>query len=150
MRKHSHTIGELESSDSAIGSGLYNPEITAQTYATLSQYSVLALTAGYNVIVDATCLHHAERNLLHTTAKNCAARFAILNCTAEDQILNQRITARQAKHQDASEADLTVLDWQRENLEPLSADEQRLTLTIDTGQDSSAKEIVRQLQNIAL
>jgi aminoglycoside phosphotransferase family enzyme/predicted kinase len=150
VRKQSHAIGELESSGSAVGTGLYNPQITAQTYAMLAQFSVIALTAGYNVIVDATCLRHIERDLLQTTAKNCAARFAILNCTAEDKILNQRVTARQVKQHDASEADLTVLDWQRANLEPLSADEQRLTLTIDTGQNSSAEEITRGLQNIAL
>jgi uncharacterized protein len=150
VRKQSHAIGELESSDSSVGSGLYNPEITAETYTTLSQFSKIALTAGYNVIVDATCLHHAERDLLQTTAKNCAARFAILNCTADDQILNQRVTARQVKKHDASEADLTVLNWQRASLEPLSDVEQRVALTINTGKDSSAEEIVRQLQNIAL
>jgi len=149
VRKQLHDIGELESSESGLGEGLYDAQITAQTYATLAQYSAVALTAGYDVIVDATCLRHADRAALRSVANHCAARVALLDCTADDQVLIERINSRHKTGRDASEANLRVLDWQRANLESLSADEQRQTLTVDTGQNQEIGEIARQLRKIA-
>ena len=149
VRKRLHRVEELDSSASTVGQGLYEPGVTRQTYEALAQYAKIALSAGYNVIVDATFLRGAERDLLRSVAGECAAQFAILDCTADDRILTERIVKRHMSGQDASEADLAVLDWQRENSEPLSGIEQRHTLTIDTGGHVAAGEIVRQLVNLA-
>jgi hypothetical protein len=150
VRKRLLRIGELESSGSAVGKGLYDPEITAKTYGTLARFAAIALTAGYDVIVDATFLRRADRISLQTVATNSKARFAILDCTAEERILAERVEKRHATGHDASEADLAVLDWQRANLEPLSEDEQRRTLTVDTGRHSAVDEIARRLRKIAV
>jgi len=107
------------------------------------------LTTGYDVIVDATFLRRADRSMLLTVAENLTAKFAILDCTADDRILAERVRKRHASGSDASEADLAVLDWQRENLESLTTEEQRHTLTVDTGRHSAASDIARQLRNIA-
>jgi hypothetical protein len=149
VRKQLLHIGELESSGSTVGQGRYDPGITSQIYATLAQFSAVALTAGYDVIVDATFLCRANRALLKSVAKNCAVRFAILDCTADDRVLIERVEKRHLAGHDASEADLAVLDWQKENLESWSVDEQRHVLTVDTGRDSAADEIARLLCKIA-
>jgi predicted kinase len=149
VRKQLHQVGELESSGSAVGKGLYDPDITAKIYGTLARFAAIALTAGYDVIVDATFLHRADRASLQTIAVNCTARFAILDCTADDRILTERVEKRRAAGHDASEADLAVLDWQRANLEPLSEEEQRHTLTVDTGRHSAVDEITRRLRKIS-
>jgi len=149
VRKQLHQVGELESSGSAVGKGLYDPGITAKTYGTLARFAAIALTAGYDVIVDATFLRRADRNSLQTVATNSKARFAILDCTADDRILTKRVEKRHATGRDASEADLAVLDWQRANLEPLSEEEQRHTLTVDTGRHSAVDEITRHLRKIS-
>ncbi|MAF82670.1 MAG: hypothetical protein CL797_01030 [Chromatiales bacterium] len=149
MRKQLFKLGELDSSGSAISTGLYDPGITTKIYNLLAQHSTTALTAGYNVIVDATFLRHAYRESLRSVAQKCESRFAILNCIADKQILAKRIRQRQTNQHDASEADLAVLDWQRTNLEPLTDDEQRHVLTIDTGQELDTEEIIRRLHEIA-
>jgi len=149
VRKQLHAIGELESSGSDIGEGLYDADITSQTYQALAEFSAIALTAGYDVIVDATCLHQANRAALRSVAHKCTARFAILDCTADTRILAERIKSRRMAGHDASEADLAVFDWQQANLEPLSADEQRQSLTVDTGRNPVPAEIAQQLRKIA-
>jgi len=150
VRKQLLHIGELESSGSAVGQGLYDPDVTTQVYATLARLAAVALTAGYNVIVDATFLCRTDRALLQSVAENCAARFAILDCTADERVLAERVEKRHRTGHDASEADLAVLDWQRENVEPLSGIEQRHALTVDTGRNSAASEIAWRLREIAL
>lgn len=148
VRKQLHQLGELESSRSPVGEGIYVPSISAKTYQTLARFSAAALTAGYDVIIDATCLQLAERAALRSAAESCGAGFAILDCTAEDRILAARVEQRRASGGDASEADLTVLDWQRSHAQPLSAEEQSCALTVDTGRNLSAREITQRLQAI--
>jgi len=149
VRKQMQQVGELETSGSAPGKDLYDPELTLKTYKRLARFSTVALTAGYDVVVDATFLRRADRDSLQSVAHTCAARFAILDCTADDRVLVERVETRRAKRYDASEADLTVLDWQRTRLEPLTPAEQCHTLTVDTGHDSSARDIVHSLRKIA-
>ena len=148
VRKHAHRIDELESSGSAIGAGLYEPAKTRQTYETLARFAIDALTAGYDVIVDATFLRRMDRSLLQSVADRLAAPYVILDCIADDRILAERIRTRLATGSDASEADLSVLEWQRANLDPLSAEEQRRTVTIDTGRHWAASDIIRQIRAI--
>lgn len=149
VRKQLLKVGELESSGSAVGKGLYGPDVTSLTYEMLARFSAIALTAGYDVIVDATFLRRTDRASLQSIAGNCAAGFTILDCSADDRVLAERIQMRNATRRDASEADLTVLDWQRENLEPLSGSEQRHVLAVDTGRHLAVDEIARQLREIA-
>src|SRR5262249_51928569 len=83
----------------------------------------LTLAAGWPVIVDAAFLRRAEREDFRRLAFEQGVPFAILHCEAPPDVLRDRVRARQARRDDASEADLGVLERQLASEEPLAEEE---------------------------
>ncbi len=81
------------------------------------------LRAGWSVIVDAAFLKRAERADFRALAGELGLAFGILAPQATPAQLRQRIQARSALGQDASEATLAVLAQQMAVIEPLTPDE---------------------------
>lgn len=121
---------------SALGAGLYAPDRTAQTYARLRALSGTVLEAGYAAIVDATFLAQAQRAAFATLAREAGVPFAIAACEAPEGELRARVSARQRRARDASEADLQVLEHQLASREPLSAAELADSIRFDAGRAS--------------
>ncbi|MES2090995.1 MAG: AAA family ATPase [Pseudomonadota bacterium] len=113
-------------------SGVYEAEATRRTYARLRELAACVLSAGYRVIVDATFLRAADRADFHRLAKELRVPFTILHCHAPPEILRERVHTRRARGDDASEADLSVLERQLVMCEPLLAPEQVCAITVDT------------------
>lgn len=124
-RKRIHGLPLDIASRSGLAAGIYDVESSARTYARLAEIADRCLGAGWSVIVDAAFLEREQRQVFHRLAERHAASFSILACSAPLEELQRRIAAR---HDDASEATLTVLDWQRTRAEPLTADEQRFVI----------------------
>ena len=112
-----------------IGEGIYTDEVTERTYARLAELAGEIMEAGYSVIVDAAFLKIDQRQRFQRLAAAKQATFIILECTASPETLRQRIVARQ---KNASDADLSVLEHQFRNRQPLSESERLYTLGIDT------------------
>lgn len=118
---------------SAHGQGqVYEAEATQRTYARLRELAGCALSAGYRVIVDATFLRAADRDDFHRLANELRVPFTILHCHAPPDTLRERVRQRRARGDDASEADLLVLERQLVVCEPLHAQEQVCAITVDT------------------
>jgi predicted kinase len=115
-----------------VSSSRYSPEATKTTYLHLAGMASALLHAGFSVIIDATFLKGWQRSLFHQLAAKLQVPLLILDCQASKDQLNKRITARQQRGIDASEADLSVLDWQRSDAEPLTAEEGRKALVVDS------------------
>jgi hypothetical protein len=113
---------------SGIDAGIYAPEVHTQVYAYLRQLAASLLAAGWSVIVDATFLQRADRDVFCALAAEQNARFAIMAPQARPEQLRARILARNAQGTDASEATLAVLAHQRDELEPLTGDEKVFVL----------------------
>lgn len=111
---------------------IYAPDATVRTYQWLGRGARTALQAGYPVIVDATFLQHSQRAAFCAIAAELNAPFTILNCTASDACLRERVAARSALGDDASEADLAVLERQLAEREPLRPDEAGFALELAT------------------
>jgi len=122
---------------------IYTPDATARTFERLTECARMALRAGYPVIVDAAFLRRAERNVFRALAAELRVPFTILRCTADEARLCDRVAARSTSGTDASEADLGVLERQREYCEPLSADERVSTLEIATDGPVDAAALCR-------
>ena len=131
-RKRLHGLEAGARTGSAIGGGLYDPRATERTYARLAGIATIALRNGFDAIVDATFLRHAERAVFAQLAADAYARFAILDCSAPNDVLRRRIVARSATTGDASEANLAVLDRQLANHDPLAPDEQTAVVPVAT------------------
>lgn len=127
-RKRLFKLGRLAQSNSGINAGIYAPEVHAQVYAHLRELAASLLAAGWSVMVDATFLKRADRDVFRALAVEQNARFAILAPQASPEQLRARILARNAAGTDASEATLAVLAHQQHELESLTDDERVFVL----------------------
>jgi uncharacterized protein len=104
---------------------MYSDDATEQTYRRLGELAGRVLDAGYSVIVDATFLRRSDRDRFHDLANQHGVGFAILDCHSDPQTLRQRVADRASRGDDASDADLRVLENQLAHQEPLSPEELR-------------------------
>ncbi|MEE4299353.1 MAG: AAA family ATPase [Pseudomonadales bacterium] len=94
------------------GARLYAAEATERTFASLEARAGALLAAGLDVIVDATFLDASLRGRFAGLAALPGVRGALLECSAQPATLRARIEARAAAGEDASDADLAVLEMQ--------------------------------------
>jgi aminoglycoside phosphotransferase family enzyme/predicted kinase len=127
-RKRLHGLAPLQASDPAQRTRFYGPQASALTYGSLQQRAEALLQAGWSVVVDAAFLKRHERDAFAALARAQGCAFGILAPQAPLEVLRQRITHRQARGRDPSEATLDVLEQQLQSIEPLGDDEPRLPL----------------------
>jgi aminoglycoside phosphotransferase family enzyme len=144
-RKRLFGLAATDRSGSNVAQGIYSADASTQTYARLAQLSSLLLDSGFNVIVDATFLRRADREPFIQLANTRNIRWHLLDVTAAEPILRERIVARHAGRSDASEADLAVLDHQLHNHEPFTADEQNHCLPLNTDGEWSVAPLIHVL-----
>lgn len=111
---------------------IYTPEANRRTFGRLKECARTALQAGYPVIVDAAFLRRAERRAFQALAAGLRVPFSILHCQAGESQLQQRVAARGAAGNDASEADMNVLERQLARQEPLDMDERAVAIDVIT------------------
>jgi aminoglycoside phosphotransferase family enzyme/predicted kinase len=107
-------------------SELYSPEGIGAVYRRLLLQAEILLQQGQMVIVDATFLTRDQRKPFQLLAGRLDARFAIVACTANADILRERLAERSRKGTDASDAGATVMEAQLSQVEPPGADEPAL------------------------
>lgn len=125
-----------------VGQGNYTIASIDRTYRRLAECAEYALAGGCSVIVDATFLERAHRDLFRTLARRYRCGYLIVSCTADAATLGARVDLRAQGGTDPSEADRAVLDHQLRSQQPLSADELLDTVSIDTSRPVSADAAV--------
>ncbi len=121
----------------------YTPEATRNTYSHLHELAASCLEAGYSVIIDATYLEHQYRKQALKIAVSSELPFLAISLQFPVDILEQRITQRIEKDNDASEATISVLHGQLAKAESLSDDEHQYTLVISDNDDILEKIITK-------
>lgn len=99
---------------------LYTPEMKHRTYARLAECADSCLQAGLNVIVDATFLERADRDLLRAVARRLRTRCAIVSCQADEATLRDRVHDRGLAGTDVSDANQDVITRQLRHSTALS------------------------------
>ena len=138
-RKRLAGIDFMTRAKAELAQGIYTPEMNQRTYAYLLDQARAILDAGFSVIVDAAFLDAQRRAPFAQLAREMQIPFVILQCVASASTLRQRICLRQ---NDASDADLDVLEHQLAHLKPLSADELQQAIMIDTEQALDLAKLV--------
>jgi aminoglycoside phosphotransferase family enzyme/predicted kinase len=135
-RKRLFGLGTQENSRAVVGD-IYGSEATRRTFARLHELARGILSAGFPVIVDAAFLKQEEREDFRELAQYMSVPFAIASLHADDRNLRERI---QHRSNDASEADVEVLEMLRAAQQPLSRHELAFTAKFTTGEapDSAA------------
>ncbi len=127
---------------------LYSEEISRQTYRKLLDLAKLCINEGVTVIVDATFLKRCHRKLFMELAEKQQVPCRILHFSASEPVLNERVRKRYLTGNDASEADIAVLNLQLRKLEPLEAGEHAISININTEQAIDGASVAALLQSI--
>lgn len=122
-RKRLFGLDALTRSGSALNAGLYSDEATRATYTRLCDLARPALQGGYSVVLDATFLRRAQRDMARQLAATMGLRFFIIDFDTDEAVLRERVSRRAARADEASEADLAVLAAQLRDAEALGPDE---------------------------
>lgn len=140
VRKRLAGLEETADSQSGIASGIYDRKAGQAVYKKLFEDARRMLAAGFDVILDAAFLNMALRQQAKRLAADCVADFVIVQAAASQETLRERLRQRAAAGKDASEAGLTVLRYQLDTTDPLSADESghAVIANTDAGVDPSA------------
>ena len=125
---------------------LYGPDATQQTYSRLAELAGLILAAGYPVIVDATHLQRAQRQVIRHAIENQGVPCLILHCQAPLDTIEIWLNARQRKGADPSDADIHVVNLQLQQMEPLDDQEKQISLRVATDQPDSLDQLTEQLR----
>jgi aminoglycoside phosphotransferase family enzyme/predicted kinase len=133
-RKRLFGVDPLQRSDAARQALLYSNHAGKATQQRLRDLATLTLQSGYSVILDATFLARGARQQARALADSLGAGFAILHFEARPETLRERVRSRAVRRDDASDADLAVLESQRVNAQPLQDDELDAVLQVDAEQ----------------
>lgn len=139
-RKRLHCLGPLADSH-ANAIDIYTPEATERTFAHLRTLASRVLQAGWPTIVDVASLKRVERERFHAVATGLGVPFTLLACDAPPAVLRERVSRREARRDDASEAGVAVLERLTNVREPLDAQERSWAIEVDTTQPLSAAEL---------
>ena len=131
QRKRLFGLPALGHTDPHTRARVYSDEATEATHALLRELAALALGGGYNVILDATFLAHEQRQRARLLADGLGVRFVIIDFHASAATLRERVLQRTLRADDASEADLSVLEAQLANVEPLRPEEAATVFRFD-------------------
>jgi aminoglycoside phosphotransferase family enzyme/predicted kinase len=139
-----------DSGASGYEQGKYSPEFSRRTYSRLVECAQACLDGSVDAIVDAAFLHAEDRRLFRDLAARCGARLIVLSCTAPPDVLMRRVSERQERRADPSEAGVEVLARQLQHLEPIDPGETAQTITIDTAQPDALQNALGAIARFAL
>ena len=148
-RKRLSGLAETASSRSSPGEGLYDERSNERVYRRIGDVAGSILDAGYSAIVDAAFLREPERRQFLQLGRDRDLPVAIVDVTADDVVMADRISAREAEGRDASEAGREVLEFQRQSQDPLTDDERRVTVDCDNSVSIDAAELAKSLLMMA-
>ncbi|MDO9103754.1 MAG: AAA family ATPase [Methylovulum sp.] len=124
---------------------VYTQTASRQTYQRLAELTTTVIQAGFSAIVDATFLQTEQRQQFKDLAVQCGVTFVILDFQAGEQVLMERINRRLTQQNDASEATVEILRQQLRSAQPLSADEQSYSVSIDAGSEHALTTLLEQI-----
>ncbi|MCK4706004.1 MAG: AAA family ATPase, partial [Gammaproteobacteria bacterium] len=138
-RLFSAPLNSNEKVANKINAGIYSRQASQKTYAKLLQLTSQVIDSGYSGIVDATFLNYEQREPFQQLAERLNITYIILEITAPEKILRQRIVKR---GDNVSDADLAVLENQISNWQPLHEDEKNNVISVDTGEEFEISALV--------
>jgi len=146
-RKRLFSIDASESALDEINSGVYSAEASKQTYEKLLALAEHVLEAGYSVIIDAAFLEYEQRAPFEQLAEKLNAPYIILEVTAPDEVLRQRIVERE---NDVSDADLNVLEYQLSNWQALRINELANMVSVQTDHALDINNLMHEIDSHSL
>jgi aminoglycoside phosphotransferase family enzyme/predicted kinase len=121
------------------GAGIYTAEMTDRTYRSLLADAEAALRNERSVVVDAAFSRAEQRRGFLELAGSLAAPFVVVEATAPEEVVRERMASRSGDRREVSDADLGVYVRMRETFEPL--DELPDSLRLRAGPGEPGEEL---------
>ena len=131
-RKRLSVLRTLNGSTADDAPDLYRAANTQRTYVHLLALARNLLTAGFAVIVDAAFLQKNERDRFRQLAEELSIPFVIASMQASNKAMRTRVTERLSVANDASEADVSVLEKLQGAQQSLTDDELSKTIIFNS------------------
>ena len=144
-RKRLYGLKPEARSGAGTGASIYSREANEHTYRRLAEVARGIVRSGFSAIVDAAFLKRRERTIFRELAQELSVPFVILDVTAPENLLRERVKQRMQHGRDASEADLAVLENQLRNSESLDDNELTVTIGVDTERTGNVQALVQRL-----
>lgn len=146
-RKRLFNVVASEKNDLAVGAEFYGSEASTRTYQQLAKLAFTILCAGYPAIVDAACLKQSQRDMFRDLAHRLGVPFLIIDIQSPKPLLQSRILQRRQTTNDASDADISVLEHQLTTQEMLTDAELTHTLSLLNDGDTVCKGLKKELDD---
>ena len=134
-RKRPQAGTGVKSKTEGVGLGRYRADEIDRTYGRLADHCRTGLQAGFNMIADATFLQKRHRQWFVDLARSLGAQCWLLDCTAPEEVLRDRIRRRAETRDDASDADQAVLEHQLSHYDPVTEAEGMTVVTLQHDSD---------------
>lgn len=134
VRKRMAGVPAEAGRDEPLDTGLYAPAMNAQVYEALHAAAECTLRRGRNVILDATYRRRSDRAAAGTMARRLGAELFVIECTAPERAVRERIERRRNEGGGWSDGRWEVYLQQRAAFEPLEELRERERIAIDTTQ----------------
>jgi uncharacterized protein len=125
--------------------GVYSEDATRKTYQRLLDLAEDLLAYGFIVIVDATFLKQAQRQLFADMAERMLVPFVILDMQISASVLHQRVKGRAERGRGVSEANEEILDIQLATAEPLTGNERESVVAVTEDHPLSLAELRKKI-----
>jgi aminoglycoside phosphotransferase family enzyme/predicted kinase len=122
-RKRLHGLGAHDNSRSGIDKALYAPEVTRTTYDHVATLARTIAASSFTALVDGAFLRRWQRDLFRSLATELHVPFVVVDVSASETTLLERVRQRERSATDASEAGVAVLEQQLRSHDPLGFDE---------------------------
>ena len=137
-RKRLFGLAALANSKAQTDADIYSKDATRRTYARLNELAHSLITAGFSVIVDAAFVLHAEREGFRALAQELDVPFVIASLQTDAALLAERLAQRSSRGNDASEANVAVMQKLQVVQEPLRDAERVATVIFINNGDVDA------------
>lgn len=123
------------------GEGLYSSDWNEKTYAECARQAADFLFTGKRVIVDASFREEKRRRQFIDLGISWGVPVYFWHCHAPSDIVEERLRQRV---NDASDADVRIYEYARQNWEPISAETMLRTINVDCS--GVVSEILQQVE----
>lgn len=138
IRKELLAIRPEERRPDPFGQGIYSDDISRRTYDRALELAGAELRKGRSVIIDASYKRRDERIRAAEAAKTGKTEFFLVECVCPDEIIRQRLDARQAAGTDPSDGRWEIFLAQKADFDPITELPATSRIVIDTARDPDA------------
>lgn len=114
------------------GAGIYSPEMDLRTYRAMLEQARPLLERGKIVILDASYRSSQRRQEAIALARERGVPFFVVEATAPEAVLRERLLLRQERREGPSDGRLELLPTFREHFEPLTDIPPERLVRVDT------------------